>query len=111
MRPRNEKPNADSNWPRCDSGESESGTGPVSTKWGIVGDGVNMPRTARVAPGGMVFHILNRGVAHAVVREVGGLPSVRRRPAGNARPIADADLCLLVDAEPLASAALAGARG
>jgi hypothetical protein len=22
-----------------------------------------MPRTARIAPGGMVFHVLNRGVA------------------------------------------------
>ncbi len=47
---------------------------------------------------------------YAVVREGGGLTSVRRRPAGNARPSADADLCVLVDAEPLASA-LAGARG
>jgi hypothetical protein len=25
--------------------------------------GSAMPRTARVAPGGMVFHVLNRGVA------------------------------------------------
>ena len=49
--------------PEGKSRRSESGTGSVSTKWGIVGDGVTMPRTARVAPGGMVFHILNCGVA------------------------------------------------
>jgi hypothetical protein len=42
---------------------TKSGTGPVSTKFGIVGYCVSMPRTARFAPGGMVFHILNRGVA------------------------------------------------
>jgi hypothetical protein len=42
---------------------TESGTGPVSTNWRIVGYGVALPRTARGAPGGLVFHILNRGVA------------------------------------------------
>ena len=31
-----------------------------------------MPRTARVAPGGMVFHVLNRGVAHMQVFEKAG---------------------------------------
>jgi hypothetical protein len=56
-------------------------------------------------------HIESWRCAHAAVREGGGLPSVRRHPAGNARPIADADLCVVVDAEPVAPAALAGARG
>ena len=32
-------------------------------KWGVLDYGSAMPRTARVAPGGMVFHVLNRGVA------------------------------------------------
>src|SRR5271166_1867634 len=32
-------------------------------KMGVLDYGSAMPRTARVAPGGMVFHVLNRGVA------------------------------------------------
>src|SRR5271157_2416104 len=44
-------------------GEAESGTGTISTRWGVLDYGSPMPRTARVAPGGMVFHVLNRGVA------------------------------------------------
>ena len=43
--------------------ESESGTGTILTRWGVLDYGSPMPRTARVAPGGMVFHVLNRGVA------------------------------------------------
>src|SRR5208283_334770 len=41
----------------------ESGTGTILTRWGVLGYASVMPRTARVAPGGMVFHVLNRGVA------------------------------------------------
>ena len=41
----------------------ESGTGTILTRWGVLDYGSAMPRTARVAPGGMVFHVLNRGVA------------------------------------------------
>src|SRR5271157_2914001 len=37
--------------------------GRVRTRWGVLDYGSAMPRTARVAPGGMVFHGLNRGVA------------------------------------------------
>ena len=33
------------------------------TRCGVLDYGSAMPRTARVAPGGMVFHVLNRGVA------------------------------------------------
>ena len=43
--------------------EVESGTGTILTRWGVLDYGSAMPRTARVAPGGMVFHVLNRGVA------------------------------------------------
>ena len=42
--------------------EAESGTGTILTRWGVLDYGSAMPRTARVAPGGMVFHVLNRGV-------------------------------------------------
>ena len=42
---------------------AESGTGTILTRWGVLDDGSAMPRTARVAPGGMVFQVLNRGVA------------------------------------------------
>ena len=49
-------------WGRERSGR-ESGTGPVLTRWGVFCYRSAMPRTARVAPGGMVFHVLNRGVA------------------------------------------------
>ena len=35
----------------------------ILTRWGVLDYGSAMPRTARVAPGGMVFHVLNRGVA------------------------------------------------
>src|SRR5271166_1714004 len=41
----------------------ESGTDTILTRWGVLDYGSAMPRTARVAPGGMVFHVLNRGVA------------------------------------------------
>ena len=41
----------------------ESGTGTILTRWGVLDYASVMPRTARVAPGGMVFHVLNRGVA------------------------------------------------
>ena len=43
--------------------EAESGTGTILTRWGVLDYGSAMPSTARVAPGGMVFHVLNRGVA------------------------------------------------
>ena len=43
--------------------DGESGTGTILTRWGVLDYGSAMPRTARVAPGGMVFHVLNRGVA------------------------------------------------
>src|SRR5271157_5667819 len=46
-----------------DNEEAESGTGTILTRWGVLDYGSAMPRTARVAPGGMVFHVLNRGVA------------------------------------------------
>src|SRR5271157_5754969 len=42
---------------------AESGTGTILTRWGVLDYGSAMARTARVAPGGMVFHVLNRGVA------------------------------------------------
>ena len=45
------------------AGGAESGTGTILTRWGVLDYGSAMPRTARVAPGGMVFHVLNRGVA------------------------------------------------
>ena len=41
----------------------ESGTGTILTRWGVLDYGSAMARAARVAPGGMVFHVLNRGVA------------------------------------------------
>ena len=44
-------------------GARESGTGTILTRWGVLDYGSAMPRTARVAPGGMVFHVLIRGVA------------------------------------------------
>ena len=44
-------------------GTGGSGTGTILTRWGVLDCGSAMPRTARVAPGGMVFHVLNRGVA------------------------------------------------
>ena len=59
----------------------------------------------------MGFHILNRGVAPMQLFEKTADYHAFKAGCGNARPIADADLCLLVDAEPLASAVLAGARG
>jgi putative transposase len=72
----------------------------VSAKSAILGYGVTMPRTARGAPGGMVFHILNRAVARMPLFEkAADYHAFGRRRAGNARPIADADLCLRVDAE------------
>ena len=40
--------------------KAESGTGTILTRWGVLDYGSAMPRTARVAPGGMVFHVLNR---------------------------------------------------
>jgi len=43
--------------------KAESGTGTILIGWGVLDYGSAMPRTARVAPGGMVFHVLNRGVA------------------------------------------------
>ena len=43
--------------------EAESGTGTILTRWGVLDYGSAMPRTARVASGGMVFHVLNRCVA------------------------------------------------
>ena len=43
--------------------DRESGAGTILTRWGVLDYGSAMPRTARVAPGGMVFHVLNRGVA------------------------------------------------
>ena len=46
-----------------DGKREESGTGTILTRWGVLDYGSAMPRTARVAPGGMVFHVLNRGVA------------------------------------------------
>ena len=46
-----------------ESAERESGTGTILTRWGVLDYGSAMLRTARVAPGGMVFHVLNRGVA------------------------------------------------
>ena len=42
---------------------NENGTGTILKRWGVLDYGSAMPRTARVAPGGMVFHVLNRGVA------------------------------------------------
>jgi len=37
------------------SHKAESGTGPILTRWGVLDCASAMPRTARVAPGGMVF--------------------------------------------------------
>ena len=46
-----------------DKDGKRSGTGTILARWGVSDYGSAMPRTARVAPGGMVFHVLNRGVA------------------------------------------------
>jgi hypothetical protein len=62
---------------------TESGTGTILTRWGVLDYGAVMPRTARVAPVAMVFHVLNRGVARMhVVRGSGRLPSIRAGFAG-----------------------------
>ena len=37
-------------------------TGQIIDTTGLVGWDICIPRTARLAPGGMVFHVLNRGV-------------------------------------------------
>ena len=50
-------------WGRKAGRGAESGTGTILTRWGVLDYGSAMPRTARVAPGGMVFHVLNRGMA------------------------------------------------
>jgi len=49
--------------PGTPGAKAESGTGTILTRWGVLAYGSVMPRTAQVAPGGMVFHVLNRGVA------------------------------------------------
>ena len=49
--------------PVAQDDERENGTGTILTRWGVLDYSSAMPRTARVAPGGMVFHGLNRGVA------------------------------------------------
>ena len=62
-----------------------------------------MPRSARVAPGGMLFRVLNRGVgADATVWQVGRLRGVREHPCRDARNTSIADLRLLPDEQPLA---------
>lgn len=48
---------------------TESGTGSILTRWVVWGYSGAMPRTARIAPGGMVFHVLNRGVARMQIFE------------------------------------------
>ena len=50
----------------------ESGTGTILTRWGVLDYGSVMPRTAWAAPGGMVFHVLNRGVARMQLFEKAG---------------------------------------
>jgi hypothetical protein len=40
----------------------QRGQAHILTKHGCFGKVAGMPRTARVAPGGMVFHVINRGV-------------------------------------------------
>lgn len=42
--------------------EQLNGTGPISDNRGAMWYEDGMPRTARLAPGGMLFHVLNRGV-------------------------------------------------
>jgi hypothetical protein len=43
--------------------EGKSETGPVLTRRAILWCRSDMPRTARIAPGAMVFHVLNRATA------------------------------------------------
>ncbi len=42
-------------------------------KWGLIGYVIVSPRTARVALGGMVFHVLNLGVARMQLFEKLGI--------------------------------------
>ena len=48
---------------RTGNGKRDGGRTGILTRWGVLDYASVMPRTARVAPGGMVFHVLNRGVA------------------------------------------------
>jgi hypothetical protein len=68
-----------------------------------------MPRTARVAPGGLVFHVLNRGVARMQLFEkpadYQAFEQVLRETLDES---SNADLCIYSDAESLAPAAVAG---
>ena len=41
---------------------AESGTGTILTRWGVLDYGSPMPRIFAGRSGGMVFHVLNRGV-------------------------------------------------
>ncbi len=70
-----------------------------------------MPRTARIAPGGMVFHVLNRANARAQdFRQGSRLRGLRASDERDAGKNADADSGLPDHAHPLAPRALAGAR-
>ena len=70
-----------------------------------------MPRTARVAPGGVIFHCLNRGNDRRPIFDDAG--DYRRLRAGAGRDVggrSSAVAGLQPDAQPLAPAAVAAAR-
>jgi REP element-mobilizing transposase RayT len=52
-----------------------------------------MPRTARVAPGGMVFHVLNRGVARMQLFEKAGDYAAFERVLSETLPEAPMRIC------------------
>jgi hypothetical protein len=62
----------------------------------------NMLAMPRIAPGEMLFHVLNRGVGRMrLFPQREGLPSVLPRRGGNPVRRADPCLCVLLDAESL----------
>jgi hypothetical protein len=54
---------------RCGIAGRESRTGPLLTIWEAFDSGLGMPRKARIAPGGLVCHVLNRGAARMQLLE------------------------------------------
>src|SRR5262245_8768181 len=68
-----------------------------------------MPRHARSAPGGYVYHALNRAVA-AALPKIRRLRGVRTRDGRGPGTSSDSALELLPDAQPLALRVVARAR-
>ena len=70
-----------------------------------------MPRTARVAPGGMVFHVLNRGAGRMQLSRANkDYDAFRRVLEETLLVCAHAHLCLLLATQPLAFRNLARTR-